>query len=100
MNNFISKLEKVVKWWWDSFELGENLPKNGVFRWLVAIAIVLLLCASISIIFLSLIDLIIEMKMYIFIVAAFALGYFQTPKYKWSDIVEYSMSKLKGITER
>ena len=93
----IDSLERVLKWWWDSFEMLPDRPENGGLRFIVASAIGIVSIILASTLFASIVDSIISIRWHLLIAALIAFAYFQTPKYTWTEVVDYIKTQAKSV---
>ena len=92
-----TKINEALKWWWASFELEHSEPKNGIVRLIVALAAAVSLSTLALLVAISLIVFIASIKLYILMSVIFLIAYFQTPQYKWSEVVDYIKKQAKSV---
>ena len=88
-----TKINEALKWWWASFELEHDKPKNGIVRLIVALAA----AVAIFITAIFLIKFIVSIRYSIYILMFIAIAYFQTPKYTWTEVRDYIKAQAKSV---
>ena len=92
-----TKINEALKWWWDSFEMGTMEPENGVLRCISALVIGIITIIVASTLLASIVEFIISIKWHLLITALIAFAYFQTPQYKWTEVVDYIKNQAKSV---